>query len=77
MQLQLFEPINAIQRFNLKLSQLREENLNYKEPKGCCQGNLQIYGPSVYGLGPYSGPLVQFFSIRTSRPANNIVLYYY
>ena len=27
-------------------------------------------------LGPYSRPLAQFFPIRTSRPANNIYIYY-
>ena len=31
--------------------------------------------PSACGLGPYSRPLAQFFSIRTSRPANNIYVF--
>jgi len=31
--------------------------------------------PSVGGLGPYSRPLAQFFSTRTSRPANNIYIF--
>ncbi len=35
-----------------------------------------IFGLNI-GLGPYSRPPVQFFPIRTSRPANNIYISYY